>query len=78
MAEFKAAAPAHDVLPTTASVHLPGLEIKIEHQRSASGNAEQISIHMNAVPSFEAFGRVLEKANPFAFWVQAAQLAWAP
>jgi hypothetical protein len=30
------------------------------------------------VPSFEAFGRALETANPFAFWAQAAQLAWLP
>jgi hypothetical protein len=30
------------------------------------------------VPSFEAFGRFLEAANPFAFWVQAGQLAWLP
>ena len=42
------------------------------------GHAEQISINLKAVPSFEAFGRALEAANPFAFWAQAAQLAWLP
>jgi hypothetical protein len=26
----------------------------------------------------EAFGRYLEAANPFAFWAQAARLAWFP
>jgi hypothetical protein len=30
------------------------------------------------VPSFEAFGRALEAANPFVLWAQAAQLAWLP
>jgi hypothetical protein len=35
-------------------------------------------INMQGVPSFEAFGRFLEAANPLAFWTQAAQLAWAP
>lgn len=73
MAEFKAAAPSNDIEPMTANIRLPGLNITIEHQRSVA-----ISINMLAVPSFEAFGRVLEQANPFAFWIHAAQLAWAP
>jgi hypothetical protein len=38
-------------------------------------NAEQISINLKAVPSFEAFGRFLETANPFVLW---AQMAWFP
>src|SRR5262249_25768706 len=29
-------------------------------------------------PSFEAFGRYLEAANPFAFWLQASRMAWFP
>jgi hypothetical protein len=78
LAEFKAAAPSDDIEPTTASVQLPGLDIRIEHQRAANGNAEQISINIQAVPSFEAFGRFPEQANPFALWVQATQPAWAP
>jgi hypothetical protein len=48
------------------------------HRRSPQGDAEQISINLQAVPSFEAFGRFLETANPFAFWAQAARLAWFP
>ena len=40
--------------------------------------AEQISINMKAVPSFEAFGRFLETTNAFALWAQAAQMAWLP
>ena len=78
MLEFKKAAQSADTEPTRATAHLPGLEIEIIHRRSPEGDAEQISINMQAVPSFEAFGRYVEAANPFAFWVQAAQLAWRP
>jgi hypothetical protein len=68
---------------TRATAHLPGLDIAIEHRRSPNADAELISIHLQAVPSFEAFGRFLEAANPFAFWANAfwtnaMQLAWQP
>jgi hypothetical protein len=63
---------------TKATARLPGLNIEIVHRQSPSGDAEQISIHLQAIPSFEAFGRFLEDANPFAFWVQASRLAWLP
>jgi hypothetical protein len=62
----------------TATAHLPGLDIEITHRRSPEGDAEQISINLQAVPSFEAFGRYIEAANPFLFWAQAARLAWLP
>jgi len=62
----------------TARAHLPGLDIEIVHRRSPAADAEQISIHLQAVPSFEAFGRFLEANNPFAFWARAAQMAWLP
>jgi hypothetical protein len=52
---------------TRATAQLPGLNIEIVHRQSPSGDAEQISIHLQAMPSFEAFGRFLEDANPFAF-----------
>jgi hypothetical protein len=61
-----------------ATAHLPGLDIEIVRRRAANGDAEQISINLRAAPSFEAFGRALETANPFAFWVQSAQFAWLP
>jgi hypothetical protein len=61
---------------TRATAHLPGLDIEITHRRSP--NAERISIHLQATPSFEAFGRFLESANPFAFWAEATRLAWLP
>ena len=63
---------------TRATAHLPGLEIEIVHRVSADRQAEQISINLQAVPSFDAFGRWLEAANPFVVWMQAAQLFWSP
>jgi hypothetical protein len=69
----------HDEGGTTrATVDLPGLKIEIVHRQSPGGDAERISINLQAVPSFEAFGRFLETVNPFAFWAQAAQMAWLP
>ena len=70
--------PQIDEDATRATAHLPGLDIEIVHRRSPTADAEQISISLQAVPSFEAFGRFLQTANPFAFWVQAAQLVWFP
>lgn len=61
---------------TRAEAHLPGLDIEILHRRAP--NAERISVHMQAMPSFEAFSRFLEGANPFAIWAEAAQLMWLP
>ena len=70
--------PQIDEDTTRATAHLPGLGIEIAHRRPPTADAEQISISLQAVPSFEAFGRFLQTANPFAFWVQAAQLVWFP
>jgi hypothetical protein len=67
-----------EVAPTMATAHLPGLDIEITRRRSPDGEAEQISITMQAMPSFEAFGRYLEATNPFAFWMQAIERAWSP
>jgi hypothetical protein len=61
---------------TRASASLPGLDIEVTHRRSPV--AEHISIHLQATPSFEAFGRFFESANPFAFWAEATRLAWLP
>lgn len=63
---------------TRATPNLPGLEIEIIHRRLPETDAEQILINLQAVPSFESIGRLLETANPFAFWVRAAQLTWLP
>jgi len=61
---------------TRAVAHLPWLEIEVTHRRSEG--TEQFSIHMQALPSFAAFGDALDAANPFAFWAKAAQWAWLP
>jgi hypothetical protein len=63
---------------TTASVHLPGLDIDILHQQSPNGDWEQVSINLRATPSFEALGRFFEMPDPFTFWAQAARLMWMP
>jgi len=63
---------------TKATARLPNLDIEIIHSRSPSGDAERISISVLAVPSFEAFGRYLEAANPFLFWMRLARTAWTP
>ncbi len=65
-----------DITRVTAS--LPGLDIEIVHRRPQGDDLEALSINLQAVPSFEAFGRFLETTNPFAFWAQAMQLAWLP
>jgi hypothetical protein len=67
-----------EVHATRATARLPGLNIEVVHRQSPAGDAEEISIHLQAVPSFEAFGRFLEEANPFAFWLEASRLAWRP
>lgn len=70
--------PAAPTGETRATARLPGLEIEIVHRVSPNRDAEQISINLQALPSFEAFGRWLEATNPLSFWMQAAQLFWAP
>ena len=61
---------------TRAMAHLPGLDIEVVHRRGP--DAERISVHVQAVPSFAAFGRFVESANPFAFWAETMRLAWLP
>jgi hypothetical protein len=67
-----------NLMETKATAHLPNLDIEIIHSRSPAGDAERISVSVLAVPSFESFGRYLEAANPFLFWMRFAQTAWAP
>ena len=63
---------------TRATARLPGLDIEIIHRRSLNDEAELISINLQVMPSFEAFGRFLETASPFALWAQVTQMAWLP
>ena len=66
-----------EVDTTRATARLPGLEIEIIHRQPAD-NVEQISIKLQAMPTFESFGRFLETANLFVFWSRMAELAWLP
>ena len=66
----------HDTTRATAS--LPGLIIEVTHRRSPSADAEQITINLQAVPSFAEFGRYMDGMSPFAMWAQFAQAMWAP
>jgi len=70
--------PRSEVDSTTATAHLPGLDIEIVHRQSPDGLTEQVSINLKAVPSFAAFARSLDAMNPFAFWAEAIRLAWLP
>lgn len=63
---------------TRASARLPHLDIDIVHRRSRTGDAELLTISLQATPSFQAVERFLETANPFRFWLRAAELAWQP
>jgi hypothetical protein len=58
VSEFKGATRGREVDATTATAHLPGLGIEIIHRRLPDGDAEQISINLQAAPSFEAFARL--------------------
>ena len=70
--------PQNDRDTTRATANLPGLTIDVMHRRLPDTEAEQISITMQAVPSFAAFGRYLDGTNPFAVWAQLVQAAWLP
>ena len=63
---------------TRATAQLPHLDIEILHRRPWQGNEEQILVSLRAVPSFEAFGRLMEASNPLLFWTRMMQTAWAP
>src|SRR5262249_3623789 len=60
----------------TATARFPGLDIEVVHRRAPGGDREEISICLQAVPSFEGFGRFLEAANPFIFWAEITWLTW--
>ncbi|HTV33466.1 MAG TPA: hypothetical protein VME69_10270 [Methylocella sp.] len=63
---------------TRATARVGNLDIEILHGRSADGSAEHLAIRVEAVPSFAAFGRMIELSNPFLFWMRFAGLAWTP
>jgi hypothetical protein len=78
LSRFEHAAHQYEGEAMKAIAHLPGLDIEIVHRQSPDGLAEQISINLRAVPSLDAFAHAFEALNPFAFWAEAARLAWFP
>lgn len=66
-----------DIDETRATARLPGLDIDIVHRRLPGGEAEQLAISLQAMPSFESVGRLLAMANPFVFWAEATRLLWS-
>jgi hypothetical protein len=66
----------HTTLTWTATARLPGLDIEVVRRRSPGGDREEISLNLQAVPSFETFSRFQEAANPFVFWAEVARLTW--
>jgi hypothetical protein len=63
---------------TRATARLPGLDIEIIHRRSLNDEAEQISVNLQVMPSFEAFGRFLDICNLGSGCPNAVQMAWLP
>lgn len=68
----------NEVDEVKASARLPHLDIDLVHRRSPEGDAELITIHLQAMPSFRAFAQFLEATNPFLFWSRVAEAAWSP
>ena len=68
----------NDYEETRATARLPHLDIEVLHRRPWEGNEEQILISLRAVPSFEAFGRLMEASNLLLFWTRMMQTAWSP
>lgn len=58
---------------TRISGRLPQLDVEIRTGRDEEAGAEWMTVHLRAVPSFEAAARLFD---PFAFWRTA--LAWNP
>src|SRR5215207_9604870 len=63
---------------TRARARLPNLDIEILHRRPWEGNEEHLMVTLRAVPSFEAFGRLLEASNPLLSWTRMMEAAWLP
>jgi len=54
------------------------LDVEVVHRRAWDGEAEQLSVTLRGMPSFQAFGQFVEATNPFALWMGLMQAAWSP
>jgi hypothetical protein len=61
LSDLDSSAQEPEIGATRATARLPGLDIEIVDRPSMGGEAEQLSIHLLAVPSFEAFGLCRER-----------------
>ena len=61
--------------PTKIAARLPGIDVEICKQTFPERNAETISVHITATPSFEVAAKWLLDANLFA--LAPALYAWA-
>ncbi|MCG8595326.1 MAG: hypothetical protein MI785_13330 [Kiloniellales bacterium] len=70
---------------TKITANVPNLQIEIRRRDLPEENAEAMTIHLRASPSFDAVARTLLPAlsaasmmNPMAAWMRAAEIAWQP
>ena len=71
---------------TRTVARLPHLDIEVTHRRLSEEEAEQLTISVRAVPSFDVFARWLERhpawpwlaMSPFAAWQRAMLGFWVP
>ena len=63
---------------TRATARLPHVDIDMVHRRARDGDAEQMSVSVQAVPSFATFARLVAATNPVAFWTSLARASWTP
>jgi hypothetical protein len=60
LSDFEGPTHQRDIDATRATARLPGLDVEIVHRRSPAGDAGQLSINLQAMPSLEAFGRIVD------------------
>ncbi len=70
---------------TKITANLPNLQIEILRRELPEEDAEAMTIHLRAAPSFEAVARAMMPAlsaatmmNPMAAWMRAVEIAWQP
>jgi len=78
LAEAYRATDPRDVATMRATAQLFGLDITILHRQSPHEGTEEIAVHLRTLPSFAALHRSMWTLHPWAFWLEASRLAWAP
>jgi hypothetical protein len=67
-----------------ATARLPHLDVEIAHRRLPDEDAEQLSIHLRASPSFGAMADYLQRrpwswlaVSPLLIWQESVRAFWA-